>query len=281
MRLEEYIVIASEAILSLYPILIKLVDTDISTQMVARFATFTVGAVALASPTALLKSWGTPAAAAKSFGLGCLSLSHVAASYYAFQQLPAGVAMSLFYTYPVMNVIVGILGLKEAITPLQIGLVSAALVGVILVSFGSHEPNDRKEIHWKGIGAALAAAATETAMYFAVKEASLKDAYFSLLQLYPGGLLALGAILAYQGRPIDMRVSTWTPILLFNFIVGFIGYGIRYYAIPKVSVGVFSVLSFVGVVASFIYGWLFVGEHPTLLSSVGAALITGAAALAS
>jgi drug/metabolite transporter (DMT)-like permease len=281
MRLEELIVIASEAILSLYPILIKLVDTDISTQMVARFATFAIGGALLASPQALKKSWGSPAAAAQSFGLGCLSLAHVAASYYAFQQLPAGVAMSLFYTYPVMNVLVGMLGLREAISPFQIGLVTAALLGVVLVSFGSHAPANAKEIHWKGIASALAAAATETAMYFAVKEAALKDVYFSILQLYPGGLIALGAILAFQGHKIDMRLSTWTPMLLFNFIVGFIGYAIRYYAIPKVSIGVFSVLSFVGVVASFIYGFLFVGEHPTLLSSVGAALISGAAALAS
>jgi drug/metabolite transporter (DMT)-like permease len=195
--------------------------------------------------------------------------------------LPAGVAMSLFYTYPVMNVLVGMLGLREAIPPFQIGLVTAALVGVVLVSFGSHDPAKAKEIHWKGIASALAAAATESAMYFAVKEASLKDAYFSILQLYPGGLIALGAILAFQGHKIDTRLSTWTPMLLFNFIIGFIGYAIRYYAIPKVSIGVFSVLSFVGVVASFIYGFLFVGEQPTLLSSVGAALISGAAALAS
>jgi drug/metabolite transporter (DMT)-like permease len=65
---------------------------------------------------------------------------------------------------------------------------------------------------------------------------------------------------------------------LFNALIGFVGYNMRFYAIPKVSTLVFSLLSFIGVVSSFAFGWLFAGEIPSLLSALGAALITVASA---
>jgi drug/metabolite transporter (DMT)-like permease len=65
---------------------------------------------------------------------------------------------------------------------------------------------------------------------------------------------------------------------LFNALIGFIGYNLRFYAIPKVSTLVFSLLSFIGVVSSFGFGWLFASETPSAMSALGAALITVASA---
>lgn len=274
------IVVGSEAALSLYPILIKLVDTPLSSQILSRFLTFSVLAAALASPKALSKSWGSFPAAARSTALGTLSLAHVAASYYAFDRLPAGPAMALFYTYPIWNLLGGALFLNESISPLAMGLLGLAIAGVLMVSFGTKTPEDDKPVRWDGVAAALAAALTETGMYFAVRAAAMEDPYFSLLELYPGALIGLGAYFLLSKAPIDTRVSSWGPMVLFNIIVGFLGYALRYYAIPKVSTAVFSILSFVGVSASFLFGWLFAGEIPTVLSTAGASLITIASALA-
>lgn len=281
------IVIASEAVLSLYPILIKTVPTGLTTQLLSRFLTFSLAAGILAKPSALKETWGTWGGTKRSLGLGTITLSHVATSYYAFEQLPAGVAMSLFYTYPFWNLLGGALFFGESISTVQAGLMLVAFLGAVLVSFGSQESseNDKKTVNWKGVGAALAAAITETAMYFGVRTAKLPDPYFATLELYPGALLGLLAYLglsrftgAGAAPAIDTRPSIWAPITLFNLFIGFLGYALRFYAIPNLSTAVFSLLSFVGVISAFLFGWMFVGEKPTLLSAIGAFLISAAAA---
>jgi drug/metabolite transporter (DMT)-like permease len=119
-------------------------------------------------------------------------------------------------------------------------------------------------------------------MYFAVRTAKVPDPYYATLELYPGALFGLLALFAFRGKPtepIDMSPKVWGPMLFFNAVVGFVGYAMRFYAIPKVTTATFSILSFVGVVASFIFGWLFAGEKPSALTIAGAGLITAAAGL--
>jgi drug/metabolite transporter (DMT)-like permease len=286
--MESIIVIISEIALSLYPILIKTVPTTLNTQLVSRFAVFTALA-ALMRPSALLELWGTPGAAAHSTGLGLLTLTHVASSYYAFQQLPTGPAISLFYTYPMFNILAGAIFLGESVRWFDLLLIALAFIGVLCISYGTLGPEgpgpspelEKKEINWRGISSALLAAITEVAMYFAVKTSKAQDPFYSTLELYPGALAAMMLLLGTKTiQPIDMSATTWLPMVIFNALIGFVGYNMRFYAIPKMSTSVFSILSYFGVVASFIFGWLFVKEVPTTLSMIGAALITIAASLA-
>ena len=286
------VVVGSEATLSLYPILIKAVPTTLTTQLLSRFLTFSLLAAVLATPKDLLATWGTKAGAARSAGLGTITLAHVATSYYAFSQLPAGVAMSLFYTYPFWNLLGGAIGFGEKVTTTQIGLTLLAFAGVVMVSFGSQQaPEGSAEgtalppIRWAGILSALAAALTESAMYFGVRTAKVPSPYYATLELYPGALFGLLALLGLrrvrgEATQVDTRGSVWGPMLAFNAIIGFVGYALRFWAIPKVATATFGLLSFVGVVASFLFGWWFAGEKPTLMSAVGAGLISVASGLA-
>lgn len=283
--LNSSIVIASEIALSLYPILIKSVPTNLNTQLVSRFLTFTVLAALLAKPSALLQTWGTAEGIKRSSGLGAITLAHVATSYYAFKELPAGPAMSLFYTYPILNILGGILFFGESVTFQQIALMGLCFAGVLMVSVGSGEKNEEgeyKSVNWKGVLSALAAALTEVAMYFAVRTAKVPDPFFATLELYPGALFLMlgGLFAANKTSTLTMTPNVWIPMTLFNALIGFIGYAARFYAIPKISTFVFSILSFFGVAASFLFGWLFVGEVPNTLSVLGATLISLTAALA-
>jgi drug/metabolite transporter (DMT)-like permease len=63
-------------------------------------------------------------------------------------------------------------------------------------------------------------------------------------------------------------------MVLFNLFVGFVGYSMRANAIPFVSTAVFSTLSFFGVVAAYVFGYLFNGEKPSMKASIGALMIT-------
>lgn len=279
------IVILSEITLALYPILIKKVDTDLATQLVSRTLTFSVLAAFLGGNETIGRTWGSWASAAKSFLLGIVTLLHVGTSYYAFQQLSTGVSMSLFYTYPFFNLLFGALFFGDKAAPWQLLLMVVAFIGVVLVApqiregFQIKDEKGNVRYDWKGLAAGLGAALSETVMYFAVKQVEQPSASFSMLQLYPGALMALVGLLVAKGQSIDLRAQTWVPMVLFNALVGFVGYALRFYAIPKLATIVFSLLSFIGVVAAFVWGYLFVREVPTWKSLLGATLITGAAGL--
>ena len=62
-------------------------------------------------------------------------------------------------------------------------------------------------------------------------------------------------------------------MLLFNGLVGFGGYAMRFAAIPMVSTLIFSMLSFIGIVAAYLFGYIFEGEKPSWLALGGAGAI--------
>jgi drug/metabolite transporter (DMT)-like permease len=70
-----------------------------------------------------------------------------------------------------------------------------------------------------------------------------------------------------------MGKGALSSMLLFNAVIGFIGYAMRFYTIPHVSTVTFSSISFFGIVAAYLLGWLFVGEIPSSQQGIGAALI--------
>ena len=268
------IVIGSEVTLALYPMLIKLVPTNLATQLVARFLVYTGLALALANWSDIKATW-LSAGAGTSLIFGFLTLVHVGVSYYAFQQLPAGEAMSLFYTYPIWNLLGAIFLFGEAFNPLHFVLVGISLVGVYLVT--KKDEKDKNPYNWAGIAAGLAAALTESLMYFVVRSKS-PNPFYSILQLYPGGLVPLLAGLFATGEPVSTSGSVWLPLILFNALIGFAGYALRFYAVPRVSTIVFSLLSFFGVLASFGWGYVFASETATTSALTGALLIAGSAA---
>lgn len=275
------VVVASEAALSLYPILIKTVPTNLTTQLLSRFLVYSALAYFLATDTDVLMTWGNLSGAFRSSVLGFLTLLHVGTSYYAFQQLPAGVSMSLFYTYPIWNLIGAAVGFGESFTMLQVLFVTLGFVGAVLVAYGNKDPDPQKQkdpFHWKGILAGLLAALTESAIYFAVRTAERPSPFYAVLELYPMALLAMIGIVMFGKSSLDMRPQVWARMVSFNTLVGFLGYCLRFYAIPRLPTVVFSLLSFVGVISSFVFGYLFVNETPSWMTMLGAGLISTVAA---
>ena len=275
------VVIASEAALSLYPILIKTVPTNLTTQLLSRFLVYSGLAYFFANETDILMIWGNPQGAFRSSMLGLLTLLHVGTSYYAFQQLPAGVSMSLFYTYPIWNLLGAAIGFGESFTMIQVLLVTLGFLGAVLVAYGNKDDDPQKKkdpFNWKGILAALVAALTESAIYFAVRTADRPSPFYAVLELYPMALVIMLGLTWYTKSGVDMRPQVWARMISFNTLVGFLGYCLRFYAIPRLSTVVFSLLSFVGVLSSFAFGYLFVNEKPSWLTLAGGSLISAVAA---
>lgn len=286
--MESLIVIGSEITLALYPILIKVVPTTLATQILSRFIVYTVLGAVFASTlgggfSEIVKTLFTVAGSQRSLLISTLNLAHIFASYTAFTELSAGSAMTIFYTYPIWILVFASFLFGEQFTLTHIVLVLMAFIGTALVAEDTREEfknGEKKPLNWKGVAAALIAALTETGIYFAVKSSKSSNPFAAVLELYAFGLVGLLAFLGMKKESIDLRSSSWTPLILFNVIVGFIGYCLRFWAIPRVPTAVFSIISFIGVVASFSWGRIFVNEVPTIKTIAGAGLITVAAGAA-
>jgi len=263
-------VVISEVLLSLYPILVKVVPTNFDTGLLSRFAVFTAASLLFYS--------GQPIHLGKVFLYGLVTLFHVVTSYTAFSNLSAGTSMSLFYTYPIMNIVAGLLFLGETISPRAIFFVLLGFVGTVLLSqeIPTEEVKGEKPIEVPqnlAIWAGLLAAFSETLMFLVIRDTKTTNPIDSMLQLYPGAFILFGLYVLLGQRTIDTNPVNLAKLGLFNFIIGFGGYCLRAYSINKVSTVVFSLLSFIGVLSSYAFGKLFVNETSSWKTYLGAFLI--------
>ena len=287
MLFDSALLVVAEAGMALYPILIKTVPTNLTTQVMARVLTYSLVALVLAPSALISQAWFTAEGAATTLGFGALTLFHIFSSYIAFTELPAGAAMSIFYTYPIWNMAVASLIHKEQISLVHFLLVLVGFAGVALIAWthmkdATEEEKKKDPFALTGIAAGLAAALSETAIYFAVKRFGINSPYKSLVELYPGAIVLLSLFLLFNQQGslfLDKNPEVWKPLMLFNLLVGVVGFFCWSYAIPRVTTTTFSLLSFFGVVSSFIWGWLFLKEVPSIEALAGAGLIVGAAGL--
>lgn len=276
----ELLVLASETILSSYPILIKSVPTNLWTQIVSRMGVYGVAAflVLLGQPKQLAAVSPTYMA-----GAGLLNLLHVGTSYKAFSELPAGNAMAIFYAYPIWNIIGAWLLLGEKIPMDSIPWIAMAVAGMLCIA----QPDAGTLLDTKNPVALICAVlsgVTESCIYFFFKILGAEEGTFKgMFELYGGSFMFI--LLALLGKStniagiaaeiptLDLSWKVWGPMILFNVFVGFTGYAMRLAAIPLVSTLIYSVLSFTGIVSAYIFGYLFQGEKPSFLAAIGSALI--------
>jgi drug/metabolite transporter (DMT)-like permease len=269
----------SEGVLSLYPILIKSIHTNLFSQLLARFAVFPILALVFGSLGDVGALWKNPLETVLN---GLLNLGHVGASYLSFSLLPAGSALALFYTYPLFNLLAGAILFGETITPLSLLFMAMAFCGVYLIatqrsssSKPSHPVPSDTDPHTWGVVMGLLAALTETMFFVFVRSSptAASSPFYTIQSLYWVGLLGLLYIAFRKPAEVETSPRQWGSLLGFNAVLGFTGYLSRFYAIPKLSTAAFSLLSFMGVAFGYLWGILFTGDHPSLGSLAGGLLI--------
>jgi drug/metabolite transporter (DMT)-like permease len=282
--------ITAEIALALHPILIKQIGVSLPTQLFARLGTYSALAAGLSSPADRKYSWGNWSLATQSIVFGLMNLVHIGSSYLSYQHLPAGSALALFYTYPFFNILSGVLFLGDSFDFSLLPLLGMAFLGVLLISKytkdGNEEeqgskPKERFENMPKksimiGIVASLISALTETMIYMIAKTGQEPSAFLPILKLYPGAFLGLLAFLGVSKAPLSTDINKWIPLVLFNVFIGFLGYSLRFWSIPRLPTAVFSILTFIGVAAGYGWGLTYAKEIPSGGALLGAGLITGA-----
>jgi drug/metabolite transporter (DMT)-like permease len=299
------ITVIAETALALYPILLKNIPANLTTQVTARTATYAILAYILASASDVARAF--TGGLTQTILYGVLNLVHIGVSYASYKLLPAGNALALFYTYPFWNMLLGWLFLGDSVSLRSILLLIVAFVGTYMVAKNSaietfEDASKEKEegantTSSLGVLLALGSAITESLIFLVVKTPASPSPFLSMLQLYP---LAAAVIFGYglwtnsyssnskdttEDTAEDTQKestigNTWLPLILFNACIGFVGYALRFYAIPKLSTAVFSILSVIGVVAAYVFQLMFTPEKINGLAALGSLLIAGAAGLA-
>ena len=87
------------------------------------------------------------------------------------------------------------------------------------------------------------------------------------------GAIVLSAVGYFAKDTFKISLAGLGGVAAFNTFVGFAGYALRFYIIPKVSTVGFSAMSFFGVISAYLLSWLFIGETPSMIQGLGAAAI--------
>jgi drug/metabolite transporter (DMT)-like permease len=280
MSLASTALVSAESILALTPIAIKKTPLDPHSAIWSRLLSsaalgYIVSGEHMISPSEV------PSAAA----LGYTNLLHVASSYESFRNLPAGQAMSLLYTYPFWNLILAAIFTDETIQMHQVLIMGVASVGSVLLNMDpgiaaptalGREANPR----W-GVFMGLVMALTESGIHTILKSLGWLDPAKSVWVVNTSAAFCFGIALLAQtfligdGPSFHLKGTWWDAALLtvFHGVTLFSGYWLRFYAVPRLSTVTYSILSYAGLLASYIFGLLFLKETPGWMSVLGAIVI--------
>lgn len=258
----------SECFLSLYPVFVKNINLPILVQMWSRFFSYVVISTAFVDYSYIFKHLFSN----RGLALSAITTLHIYTSYRGFQLLESGISYTIFYLYPIMILLMS----GEKIHPIMF----LALIGVfLLVSTPAAATEDKKTDASKtaeGIAMILGAAATEAAIFFAVRGLKTENHWNHLFLSYfigailfsvfigSGGVGELSNILGKKELGISLAI---------NSAIGLFGYLLRFYAMSNLSAHVYAPLSYFGIFMSYVYGVLINGDKITLSKIIGTILI--------
>jgi drug/metabolite transporter (DMT)-like permease len=274
--------VGAESILALTPIAIKKTPLDPVSAIWSRVLSSAVLGYGITGDRTLTgKEWVGATA------LGNLNLLHIASSYESFRNLPAGQAMSLLYTYPLWNLVFGSLFGGEKIGGRAFGLMALAAVGSLLLNTDPGAAAEvaitRKPNQAWGIFMGLIMAMTESGMHTVLKGLGWRDPAKSVWVVNSSAAVWLAGALGIQSifdggktGPVGITSGSWgdaAALTAFHSITMFSGYWLRFFAIPRLSTVTYSILSYAGLIAAYLFGLFFLGERPGWISLAGAVLI--------
>jgi drug/metabolite transporter (DMT)-like permease len=262
-------VILAEIMLSLYPIVVKSISSNLYTQVFVRAVTYTVISMFF-TDISISTIFSSP----QYMIISMVNLVHIFSSYVAFKNMNAGVAMTLFYIYPFFNLIFKSILTKTAVSGETYRYLFTSLLGVALISLPNMLGDKSKYSYLIGFVAIIIAALTESITYTFYKAESKTNPFDGIFTLY-----FFGTIVMLFFAPKFLQASTSgdksniAKLVAFNVCIGLVGHVARFYGITRTSTEMYSVYLFVGVISAYIFGWYFLKEKITIYNIIGSALI--------
>jgi len=267
-----------ESLLSFYSIFVKKINVDLILQVWSRFFAYVIISSVFVDWEFIYKS------ILSSYGilLSATTLAHVYTSYRSFQLLDSGVATTIFYIYPIIILLLS----GASLSPILL----IPLLGVYLIAneFNNlkdarREPykNDSdekdvikkntqmKENFWnEGVFMAIMAALTEAIIFYLVKNIKTLNNWNHLFLSYFIGAVVLTPYL--WKNIINMELYSGVSLsLAVNAFIGLFGYYLRFYAITRLDTYIYAVLSYFGIVMSYVYGIFLNNDKITIQKITG------------
>ena len=272
--------LASESLLSLYPIFVKNIGLPLSLQTWSRCFSYAIISGFFIDYPFVFKTLFTY----NGIMLSLVTIIHIYTSYKGFQILESGVAYSVFYLYPIMILLMS--GHKIH------GVMLLAVIGVFLLSSNYFDFSNKfsdsdelnkskekfeskiksKEIKIMGIIMVLLAAFTEAVIYFLVRDMKTLNNWNHIFISYFLGAIVLSGYMI--GDISEMKLNSRLSLsLIINSVIGLVGYLLRFYAVSRLDTVIYAPLSYFGIVMSFVYGVFINGDSINLQKIAGACLI--------
>ena len=285
--------LASESLLSLYPIFVKKIGISMTLQMWTR----TIAYVLIA---AIFVDWSFLKSAifsSESLLLAIVNLAHIFFSYEGFRHLDSGVSFAIFNTYPIMILLMEVIRpflfekSKGTIDKIKQDYVKYLLVLIGLAffiydnfsnggntheNFASNTSEDKVNPDFTyGLIMILLAAFTEALIYFLVRIVKTDNHWNHVFISYFLGAVAMTAYVFYND---NFNISKIAETLnnarvgiaaALNGFIGSVGYFLRFYASYNMEAGMFAILSYFGIIMSYVYGIAFNNESLTLSKVLG------------
>ena len=267
-----FLKLVSESLLSLYPVFIKKIPTSLDNQLLSRMIGYAVIPIFFMSIAELKQNLLTK----EVMTLSMITFVHILYSYKGFQNLDSGIAYTIFYMYPILL----IFWENKTFSPFYL----VTLLGLILVSVDLKNPKKDLEnlTKVKGIFYLFIALITEVMIYYSVKSIKGKNQWNSLFYSYFPALVIYSIyyyLRIYKKKEDNVEEDTQKSkyliygIIAFNIIVGLAGYYLRFYTIKKLPTKLYSVLSYFGIIMSYVYGVVLEGQKITIQQIIGTLLI--------
>lgn len=255
--------LASESLLSLYPIFVKKIGISSSLQLWTRLITYVLISVFFVNWSFIKSSLFS----LDSITLGLVNLSHIFFSYEGFRNLDSGVSFAIFNSYPLMILILaGTLWHNSYIL---------VLIGLALFIYGNYtdskdskdskEKKEKKENFNYGLIMILLAALTEAFIYFLVRRIKTPNNWNHVFISYFLGAVLLTAYMVYNYKDAESGLDAADKgrvglAVITNGIIGTLGYFLRFFASYRLEPEIYAPLSYFGVIMSYVYGIAFDNE---------------------
>lgn len=274
--------ITSESLLSLYPTIVKNIDIPFDMKLWTRFVPYSLISLLFIDYKFIKENLFSKAGLLLSF----ITMIHIYTSYKGFEGLESGVAYTIFYTYPLMILLMA----GEKISPVML----IPLIGVGLLVYESNTENmeskdkvenleekveekdektsENENLLMFSVFMVFLAALTEALLYFVVRDLKTKNNWNHLFISYFFGAILLSGSLLNKIKAVSVNGLLTTSFAL-NILIGLFGYLLRFYATTRLDPSVYAPLSYIGIIMSHIYGLYFNGDIMTWKKVLGTILI--------
>jgi drug/metabolite transporter (DMT)-like permease len=281
----------SESLLSLHPTMIKYIKLDLLTKLWDRTTIFILISLFFINWDFILNNLFSY----NVLLLTIIIIAHLYFTHRGFLLLESGVGYTLYYTYPIMIILLSGMKIDYKIIFLMI----LAITGIVLIYEKFNIiPKDKKEdkkenenenkkninetivenYRYEGIISIILCAFTEALLYFVIKRIKTDNNWNHLFLSYFFSTLILTFYITYQFIKghinIDKKyINNFEKISVFNIIIATLGHYLKYYAIYNLNPLYYSILSYFGIITAFIYGIVINNDKLNIRKILGALFI--------